>query len=187
MAVASSVTAGIVLLILTVALIVCFGVCWKVRRLRTPLKIVIEDPSATRLKNLNATPPDIVISGYVHIDSIINVCHILFYMSFNCYTEMDLQLLCRDTLKNVILQFFAQTNFMSVYYMYMQGTELLGVLNRIGWLKFHRVFYVKCQKTNFSFPLLPSSCWTVLDKVYLEAGCELHCLIIYSCGLSIQL
>ena len=75
-AIASSVTAGIVLTILIVALIVCFGVCRKVRQLRTPLKIVIEDPSATRLKNLSTTLPDIVISGYVHVGPTINSCHI---------------------------------------------------------------------------------------------------------------
>ena len=63
MPIASSVTAGIVLLILTVVLIVGFGVCQKVRKLRTPLKIVIENPSAAKLKNLNKH--DFVISGYV--------------------------------------------------------------------------------------------------------------------------
>ena len=63
MTIASSATAGIVLLILTVVLIVGFRVCQKVRRLRTPLKIVIEDPSAAKLKSLNANKPDFVISG----------------------------------------------------------------------------------------------------------------------------
>ena len=54
--------------------------------------------------------------------------------------------------------------------------ELLGFLNSIEWLKFHQVFYVKCQKTNSLFPLLLSNYWIALDKV-------LECAALYDNAL----
>ena len=105
MTIASSATAGIVLLILIVALIVGFGVCQKVRRLHTPLKIVIEDPSLARPRGPNATKPDIVISGYV--SKLIQLfqfdgkfCFIYFHAG------MYHQLLHPDTLNNVSTNLF---------------------------------------------------------------------------------
>ena len=91
--IASSVTAGIVLLILILVLVSSIGVWLKVRQLHTPLNIVIEEPAGARLRNLKTTIPDIVISGCVlkalrgHWDILLLLLFVLFF----CY-------LCRDEL-----------------------------------------------------------------------------------------
>ena len=64
-AIASSVTAGIVLLILILAIVSGIGVWLKVRQLRTPLNIVIEEPSDARLRSFKTAIPDIIITGCV--------------------------------------------------------------------------------------------------------------------------
>ena len=52
--------------------------------------------------------------------------------------------------------------------------------NTLGWLKFHQVFYDKCLKINFSFPLVLSSFWIVLGKVTTELLLANYYKLVYN-------